>query len=81
MTEVTLRPWREGDENSIARYADNAKIAANLRDVFPHPYTLADAESFIGMCMRSAGAGELYRAIVVDGGTEASLYLNYKRAK
>ena len=35
MTDFTLRPWREADAASIARYADNAKIAANLRDVFP----------------------------------------------
>ena len=30
MTDFTLRPWREADAASIARYADNAKIAANL---------------------------------------------------
>ena len=35
MTDFTLRPWREADAASIARYADNAKIAANLRDVLP----------------------------------------------
>ena len=28
MTDFTLRPWREADAASIARYADNAKIAA-----------------------------------------------------
>ena len=39
MTDFTLRPWREADAASIARYADNAKIAANLRDVFPCPYS------------------------------------------
>ena len=27
MAEFTLRPWREADAASIARYADNAKIA------------------------------------------------------
>ena len=32
MTDFTLRPWREADAASIARYADNAKIAANLRE-------------------------------------------------
>ena len=62
-----LRPWRETDAEDVARYANDARVAANLRDVFPHPYALADAESFIGMCMRSTSEGELYRAIVVDG--------------
>ena len=37
MTDFTLRPWREADAASIARYADNAKIAANLRDVAGGP--------------------------------------------
>ena len=62
-----LRPWRETDAENVARYANDARVAVNLRDVFPHPYALADAESFIGMCMRSTSEGELYRAIVVDG--------------
>ncbi len=36
---------------SIARYADNKNIWQNLRDGFPHPYTLSDAERFISMAM------------------------------
>ena len=43
MTDFTLRPWRKGDEDALARYADNPNIAANLRDVFPSPYTREDA--------------------------------------
>lgn len=62
-----LRPWRETDAASVAQYAADARVAANLRDVFPHPYALADAEAFIRMCMANEGAGQLYRAIVVDG--------------
>lgn len=64
---ATLRPWRETDAADAARYANDARVAANLRDVFPHPYTLADAEAFIRMCVENEGAGQLYRAIVVDG--------------
>jgi ribosomal-protein-alanine N-acetyltransferase len=40
------------DAESIARYADNPRIAANLRDVFPHPYRLEDAETFLGIVTR-----------------------------
>ncbi len=29
-----LRPWRETDAVSLARYADHLKIAVNLRDAF-----------------------------------------------
>jgi RimJ/RimL family protein N-acetyltransferase len=42
-----LRPWRTGDENSLAQHANNFKIWLNVRDIFPHPYTLADAHAWI----------------------------------
>ena len=35
------------DAPSIAKYANNRKIWMNLRDAFPYPYSLKDAESFI----------------------------------
>lgn len=35
--EFELRPWRMEDAETIARYANNPKVAANLRDAFPHP--------------------------------------------
>lgn len=43
----TLRPLRPGDAASLARHADNRQVWLNLRDLFPHPYTVADAESYI----------------------------------
>ncbi len=42
-----LRPAQTGDAASIARYAGNRAVWRNLRDAFPHPYTLADAEAFV----------------------------------
>lgn len=48
LSKSTLRPWREGDEDSLVRHANNYKIWRNLRDRFPHPYTLADAEWWVG---------------------------------
>ncbi len=44
-----LRPWLTEDAESIVRHANNQKIARNLRDGFPHPYTLSDAVSWIEM--------------------------------
>ena len=70
MTDFTLRPWREADAASIARYADNAKIAANLRDVFPCPYAPQDAATFVESCIRQEGRGQMCRAIEVDGETD-----------
>jgi GNAT acetyltransferase-like protein len=42
-----FRPWREGDEPSLARHADNYEVWRRLRDRFPHPYTHADTEQWI----------------------------------
>ena len=44
---VTLREFREEDAAIITPIANNAKIASNLRDGFPHPYTIEDAKKFI----------------------------------
>ncbi len=51
MGKVKLRPFRLEDAPRLTELANNIKIAENLRDGFPHPYTLADAEIFIKMCL------------------------------
>ena len=45
--EVELRPLIADDAPYMAELANNELISRNLRDGFPHPYTLADAELFI----------------------------------
>jgi RimJ/RimL family protein N-acetyltransferase len=45
--DFILRDWRMEDAPSITRYGNNRKIWLNLRDGFPHPYTLRDAEAYI----------------------------------
>lgn len=47
--DVLLRPLRADDAPDMAFLANNEKIAMNLRDGFPHPYTLRDAENFVKM--------------------------------
>ena len=42
-----LRPWQTGDEASLVKHADNYNIWVNLRDIFPHPYTLSAAQDWI----------------------------------
>ena len=44
---INIRPWKEGDENSLVKYANNENISRNLRELFPHPYTLRDARTWI----------------------------------
>lgn len=49
---IRLREFTRDDNHSMAEIANNPKIAVNLRDGFPHPYLLKDAESFIEMCLK-----------------------------
>jgi [ribosomal protein S5]-alanine N-acetyltransferase len=42
-----IRNWQIQDAPSLAKYANNRKIWLNLRDAFPYPYSLGDAEVFI----------------------------------
>lgn len=44
---VILHPLCLSDAVRLAELANNKKISVNLRDGFPHPYTLADAENFL----------------------------------
>ncbi|MEI3305207.1 MAG: hypothetical protein V8R40_03770 [Dysosmobacter sp.] len=67
MTAFCLRPWQETDAVSLVRYADDPGIAANLRDVFPSPYTRPDADNFIRDCLEREGRDQLSRAVVIGG--------------
>lgn len=71
--DFTLRPWREEDIASVARYANNEKIAKNLRNVFPYPYTLQDAADYVRACIQADEAAQCCRAIVVDGEAVGSI--------
>jgi len=54
--DFTVRDARLEDALSIAAYADNPRVAANLRDIFPHPYYLEDAEGFLRHMMQQEPA-------------------------
>ena len=55
MKDFILRPWKQEDASSVAEAANNPKIAANLRNVFPNPYTLDDAKWYVNDCMEHEG--------------------------
>jgi [ribosomal protein S5]-alanine N-acetyltransferase len=46
-TDFSVRDWRQDDARSLARHGNDRRIWLNMRDAFPHPYTLADAEAFL----------------------------------
>jgi RimJ/RimL family protein N-acetyltransferase len=52
---LTLRPWRRGDEEALAREADDMEVWRWVRDRFPHPYTVEDAGRWIDFTMAQPG--------------------------
>jgi RimJ/RimL family protein N-acetyltransferase len=60
-----VRTWRRDDAAALARHANDRRIWLNLRDGFPHPYGLADAERFLAHATGPDGA-HLF-AIEVEG--------------
>jgi ribosomal-protein-alanine N-acetyltransferase len=74
MPGAILRPWEERDAPSLALHADNPRIARSMRDLFPSPYTLDDANRFIAMATgRRSG---LMLAIEVDGDAAGGIGIN-----
>ena len=71
--EFTLETWKKEHIPSVAKYADNEKIAGRLRDSFPYPYTEDDAEWFVQDCMEKEGITQLARAIIVNGEAVGSI--------
>ncbi len=53
LPHCTVRSYRPADAKSLARHANNKNVWINLRDGFPHPYSIDDAKAFIE---KAAGA-------------------------
>jgi ribosomal-protein-alanine N-acetyltransferase len=45
--DLQIRSWRKSELDALLRHANNPKVAANLRDQFPHPYTRRDAIEYL----------------------------------
>jgi RimJ/RimL family protein N-acetyltransferase len=65
LSKSVVRSWRPSDAESLARYGNNRNIWINLRDAFPHPYTLKNARDYIRGSMERSP--ETSFAIAVDG--------------
>ena len=64
--DFELRELQCSDAISVAKYANNNNIANNLRNIFPHPYTVEDARSFINETKNNEEKNQYIRAIVVN---------------
>jgi ribosomal-protein-alanine N-acetyltransferase len=73
----SLRPWVISDAEALAIIADEKNIADNLRDMFPHPYTLNDAKLWLSEVLKQEGP-KRYFAIIVNGKLAGSIGLTPK---
>ena len=73
--DFILRPWRREDVEDVLRYANNEKIARNLRNIFPYPYIRTDAESFVNSCLEADETCQMFRAIEAEGRAVGSIAL------
>ena len=71
-----LRPWRREDVEDVLRYANNDKIARNLRNIFPYPYIRTDAETFIESCIAADETRQMFRTIEAEGHAVGSIALS-----
>ncbi len=52
LSRCVLRPWRSEDAESLVFHANNPKVACNLRDGFPYPYTTEHASQWLQNAMK-----------------------------
>ncbi|TQV96484.1 hypothetical protein V2A60_003119 [Cordyceps javanica] len=49
---LVLRRFKPDDAPALARAANHRAVWDGVRDSFPHPYTLADAQAFVAVCVK-----------------------------
>ena len=47
LERCTVRPWRLDDAPFLPKHANNRRVWLGLRDRFPHPYTVDNANEFL----------------------------------
>jgi ribosomal-protein-alanine N-acetyltransferase len=64
-TGCILRSWRQSDKADLIRNANNRRVWRNLTDMFPHPYTEADADTWL--LIANAEGRSIHLAIEFNG--------------
>lgn len=75
---ILLRPWKETDAPRLAQIANNKRIADNLRDGFPFPYSLEHAKQFISS-VKDTNPESIVLAIEVNGIVAGSIGAFFKQ--
>jgi RimJ/RimL family protein N-acetyltransferase len=77
-----LRPYRKGDEISLAKNANNKKLAKNMFDGFPSPYTLKKSKEWVGIVLNKYIENPITEfAIEVDGKAVGSIGGEFHKKK
>jgi RimJ/RimL family protein N-acetyltransferase len=76
-----VRSWRKEDAPDIVPHANDVRVWRNMRDAFPHPYHLEDAQRFIALAAQMSP--ETYFAIEAEdravGGVGYTLHTDVER--
>ena len=70
--DFKIEQWDLKYVDDVVKYADNKRIADNLRDIFPYPYTKENAEFFIKDCINN-DINNILKAITVNGKAVGSI--------
>ena len=63
--DFKIEQWDLKYVDDVVKYANNKRIADNLRDIFPYPYTRENAEFFIKDCINN-DINNILKAITVN---------------
>jgi len=74
---ILLRPWTFSDAEALALIADNKNVAYNLRDVFPNPYFLNDAISWLNTVIPKNDP-PVFFAVIYEGHLAGSIGITTK---
>ena len=68
---VQIRPWKPEDAGPLAAICNNKKIWLNVRDTFPHPYTVGNAVEWIAFTLNQKPVKNM--AVVYNGNIAGSI--------
>ncbi|GAA3937393.1 GNAT family N-acetyltransferase [Hymenobacter algoricola] len=72
-----LRPWAVADAASLTTQANDRGVWQNLRDVFPYPYSLADAQGYLRF-VSAPDSSDIHLAFEVDGAAVGSISILFQ---
>ena len=77
LSRCIVRHWHIRDLDSLVHHANNARIAGQLRDRFPHPYRADDGQRFLSYV--AAQEPVTTWAIEVDGAAVGAIGIEVQR--